>query len=50
MLPGRWSEAGRIGNIRVTECPFMDHNKPRASLKDPLLKEFGSYSSIVETN
>ena len=28
----------------------MDQNKPMAVLKDPLLKEFGSYSSRVETS
>jgi hypothetical protein len=37
-LPGRQSEASRKRNIRCTECPFMDQNKPRAVLKVPLLK------------
>jgi len=49
-LPGRRSEASRIQNIRSTEWPFMDQNKSRAVLKDPMIKEFGSYSSRVETS
>jgi len=42
-------KAIRIQNIRYIEWPFMDQNKPRAVLKDPLLKQFGIYSSTVET-
>ena len=48
--PVRRSGVGRIGNMRSTECSFMDQKKPRSLLKDPPLKEFGGYSSRVVTS
>lgn len=43
-LPGEWSGAGRAGKTSIGN-PFVEKDRLRAFLKDPLLKELGNCSA-----
>jgi len=43
-LPGQWSGAGQVENMRSSDSPYMDKGRLRSFLKELLLYELRNYS------